>query len=177
MSGVSFQRWVIPTDTDLVASDPKACLPRLLAVLSGLALFIIGCIAAAGHLTGPALAGSIIGLSGASFIFYLMTGDFKQSRSALIIHALATAVFMLIGTCGFTNWLYPVGIGAMVIVAKIFESSSALLNWSCSQYQQRSTGTKIPLTDVPEATEEELQNAQPAPMPKFHTSKTRDKYS
>jgi hypothetical protein len=87
--------------------------------LTGVALFIIACIGAAGILPGSTMGWIAIGLGGGSFALKLAAGQLKDKKITLLLTALLTLFPIVIGGLGVAGIFSGVQIGWILIVPTI----------------------------------------------------------
>lgn len=94
---------------------PKCCATTSLAAIAGIALFIIGCVGAAGAFPGSAIGWVTVGLAGGRFALQLAMGNFKQRKIDLIVSGLLAAVLVTVGTLGGMGVLSATQVGWGII--------------------------------------------------------------
>jgi hypothetical protein len=85
------------------------------SVIASCALFIIGCIGAAGILPGSLIGWTAVGLGGAGFLLSLSLGNFEKRKVELITGALLAAVYVTVGALGATGILSATQVGWGII--------------------------------------------------------------
>jgi hypothetical protein len=92
--------------------SPKCCAAMSLSVITGAALFIIGCIGAAGAFPGSSIGWVTVGLAGGTFILTnLASNKFKERKFELISSALITAILVTVGVLGGVGILSSTQVG------------------------------------------------------------------
>jgi hypothetical protein len=94
--------------------------PRCYATTGGsfiasMALFIIGCVGAAGAFPGSAIGWTTVGLAGGGFALSIAAGNFKLRKFDLIISGLMTAALVTIGAFGGAGILSATQVGWGII--------------------------------------------------------------
>ena len=79
---------------------PRCCATLCGASLISTALFIIGCMGAAGAFPPASMGWVTIGLAGGSFALYLAAGGLKDRKFEVILMALMTAAIVTVGALG-----------------------------------------------------------------------------
>lgn len=91
---------------------PKCCAATTVNGVAMLALFVIGCMGAAGTFPGAAIGWVTVGLGGGAFLFNLAsTDDFKRRKLDLIAAAVMAAILVTVGTLGGMGMLSTAQVG------------------------------------------------------------------
>src|ERR1700722_19660073 len=96
-------------------AGPQLWVTAGLKTIAIFALFVIGCMGAAGTFPGSAIGWITVGISGGGFLLSLGLGKFKKRKFQLIILALITAVMVTVGTLGGTGVLSTAQVGWGII--------------------------------------------------------------
>ena len=94
---------------------PRCCATLCGAGLISVALFIIGCIGAAGAFPPASMGWVTIGLAGGSFALYLAAGNLKDRKFDVIVLALMTAAYVTVGALGAAGILSVTQVGWGII--------------------------------------------------------------
>jgi hypothetical protein len=93
----------------------RPCVIQGLSLFSGfasLALFVIGCIGAAGILPSSTMGWSAIGLGGAGFLLHITTEDkWKERKMTLLIGTAISLLPVVLGALGVTGILSGIQVG------------------------------------------------------------------
>jgi hypothetical protein len=98
---------------------PKCCAIMGLSAITGLTLFIIGCVGAAGAFPGSAIGWVTVGLAGGGFALNLAVGNLEKRKVELIVGALVAAVLITVGALGGTGLLSTIQVGWGIIGASL----------------------------------------------------------
>lgn len=94
---------------------PKCFGTMILSSVAGIALFIIGCMGAAGTFPGSSIGWVTVALAGGGFALNLTLGNFKQRKFELIISGLVAATFVTVGVLGGVGTLSTSQVGWAII--------------------------------------------------------------
>lgn len=120
---------------------PRCCATKVIQFITGIALFIIGCMGAAGAFPGS-IGWAAVGLAAGGFVLNLSLGKFKIRKYDLIADALLTTVILTISALGITGIFSTAQVGwgilgtslAALPVSAIF---GALKKKQTQEYVQR----------------------------------------
>lgn len=91
---------------------PKCCSLYTLAVISATAVFIIGCIGAAGAFpSGPTMGWTTMGLSGVVLLSFLAIGELQKRKFEVIVVSLLYVTYMVLGVLGGAGVLSATQVG------------------------------------------------------------------
>lgn len=80
--------------------SPQCCSATSLAIIAGIALFIIAAMGAAGRIPGPTLGWTAVGLSAVCLTGGLSMGNIKKRKLELILAVVVTVAVVTLGTLG-----------------------------------------------------------------------------
>lgn len=114
--------------------SPRSPATVILNMIASIALFIIGCVGAAGAFPGPAIGWVAVGVAGGRFILNLTLGNFEKRKFELISEALVAAVILIIGVLGGIGILSVTQagwgiVGASLVAIPVLCSGSLLKKW------------------------------------------------
>jgi hypothetical protein len=91
---------------------PRCYITQSLCRLTALALFIIGCLGAAGVFPGSTMIGWVtVGLAGGMFVFTLASGNCGNRIPRFIFHLLTTVALVTVGALGGVGTLSMTQVG------------------------------------------------------------------
>jgi len=114
---------------------PKCCATQGLSTLAGMALFIIGCIGAAGAFPGSSIGWVAVGLGGGGFALSLAAGNLKKRKLDLIPAAIIAAIVVTIGALGGAGVLSATQVG-WGIVGTTLAAGPIFCCFSCAKQLQ-----------------------------------------
>jgi hypothetical protein len=114
MNGVNNLTAIIADYTALMQGT-RGLVTQGMSMLSSLALFIIGCIGAAGILPGSTMGWLVIGLGSGSFLLQLAGGRLQERKGALLVVAVITLVFIILAALGVAGILSGAQVGWGVV--------------------------------------------------------------
>jgi len=98
---------------------PQCCAGNVITSISGTALFIIGCIAAAGAMPMTTAGWLTVGFGGTMLLGNLCVGGLKQRKCMVILGTLTAATFILLGSLGAAGIISMKALGVGVLVLAI----------------------------------------------------------
>jgi hypothetical protein len=98
-----------------VEPGAKCCVSLSGLMACSLALFIIGCIGAAGAFPGPTMGWVTVGLAGGGFVLQFVPGNLKQRKVDLICGSLGWVAAIAIGTLGGLGILSATQVGWSIL--------------------------------------------------------------
>ncbi len=87
------------------------------AMITGFALFVIACMAAAGTFPGATAGWVAVGIGAGGFVLNLISGNLKERKWEIITTALATALLVTIGALGGTGVIAAHHVGGAILGA------------------------------------------------------------
>lgn len=103
------------TGAKVAPKEPMNC-AKASIILIGVALFIIGCIGAAGAFNGTAIGWTTLGLAGSSLLLTASLWD-KKHKWALIEGMVIFAALVVIGALGGSGIITGTGVGYGILIA------------------------------------------------------------
>lgn len=104
---------------------------KVVTALSGVALFVIGCLGAAGILPGSTVGWVAIGLGAGTLILNLAQGKLKDRKITLILAALGAVLPITLGALGVTGVLSGTQLGYGIIIAPFVTIGAGLFTGCC----------------------------------------------
>jgi hypothetical protein len=115
--------------------SPRCCAISGVAFITSLALFIIGCVGAAGAFPGSTIGWVTVALAGGGFVLNLALGNFKQRKFELILGGLLVAALIPVGVLGGVGILSATQVGWGILGTSLATSLAGGV-YSCLKRKQ-----------------------------------------